>query len=164
MHILRQTLVTPKSVVRYYKQPKDKKPIFQSKVNVKHHYPFLRDQPFDAKPFSGKYREEHDAYKLINQGESSKIISLSKKQRAGPLSKSDLSFINNADVKVDSNNISTNLISNTKSKCDINDTHLEKIRQEALGYSAMQETVNTFQIKKNSSLNPQNNIYNDELQ
>ena len=70
MHILRQTIPSPKSVVRYYNQPKEKKPIFQFKVNVKHHYPFLRDKPLDARPFSGKYKEEHSDYKLINQDES----------------------------------------------------------------------------------------------
>jgi len=67
--------------------------------------------PFDAKPFSAKYKGEHSDYKLINQDESSRIISLSKKQRNGPLSKSDLSFINHIDDKQNSNYLSTNLAS-----------------------------------------------------
>ena len=98
-------------MVRFYKQPKEKKGIFQFKVNVKHHYPFLRDKPFDAKPFSNKYKEKHSDYKLINEEESSEIISISKKQRNAPLSKSDLSFINNMDEKQNSNYLSTNLAS-----------------------------------------------------
>jgi len=56
MYLLRQAAPSPKSVVHFYKQPKEKKGIFQFKVNVKHHYPFLRDKPFDAKPFSNKYK------------------------------------------------------------------------------------------------------------
>ena len=62
MFLLRQAAPSPKSAGLFRKQPKEKKGIFQFKVNVKHHYPYLRDKPFDAKPFSNKYKEKHSDY------------------------------------------------------------------------------------------------------